>query len=178
MSALIVVVIWMTACGSNAGQAVTGKNAGGETNATRNMNQSTAKNVEVRTDIEGLEKLIKLPVRPSEVKWTAEVMDNSKGSVPGPSDYRLVAVLKYDGETAEKLAGEAGTDPTAKFVGNADVKPWFPDEVKSVAKTTDGRTSLEGTRYSAAKFANPPYNNGSLVRVGETNYFVLNLFSF
>jgi hypothetical protein len=178
VSALIIIALTATACDSSNSQAVANTTVNNQSNASRNMNESTAKNVEVRTDIENLEKQINLPVRPQQVIWTAEIFDNSKGTVPGPSDYRLTALLKYDEKSAAELTQKLGAEIMETSLGNADVKPWFPDEVKSEAKTIDGRTYLEGAKYSPDGFLRSPYRNGNLIRLGKTNYFVLNVFSF
>jgi glucose/arabinose dehydrogenase len=179
MSALIMIALALAAaCSSSNSQAVADKTVNNQSNASRNMNESTAKNVEVRTDVENLEKQINLPARPQEVVWTAEILDNSKGAVPGPTDYRLTALLKYDEKSAAELAQKLDAQTTEKSLGNADVKPWFPDEVKKEAKTEDGRTYLEGAKYSPDGFLRAPYRTGNLIRIGKTNYFVLNVFSF
>ncbi|HEX9960032.1 MAG TPA: hypothetical protein VGB00_03820 [Pyrinomonadaceae bacterium] len=177
-SALIMIALAAAACSSSNSRAVADTTVNNQSNASRNMNESTAENVEVRTDIENLEKQINLPVRPQEVVWTAEVFDNSKGAVPGPTDYRLTALLKYDDKSAAELKRKLGAEIMETSLGNADVKPWFPDEVKKEAKTADGRTYLEGEKYSPASFFKSNYRNGNLIRVGNTNYFVLNVFSF
>lgn len=168
-SALVVIVFTMSACAVSNSATVDNRTAN-----SRNMNESNVKTTEVKTSIEELEKQVNLPVRPSEVKWTAEVFDNSKGMVPGPNDYRLTALLKYDEKTATELVKKL----EAENSGSSDVKDWFPDEVKNSAKTSDGKTFLEGAKYSPAPFFRGSYQNGNLIRVGETNYFVLNLFSF
>jgi len=142
------------------------------------MNESTAQKTEVKTSVEELEKQINLPVRPSEVKWTAEFFDNSRGAVPGPNDYKLTALLKYDEKSAAELIKKLDTEIMEQSLGNADVQAWFPEEVKNTAKTIDNRKFLEGAKYSPKAFFRAPYQNGELIRVGETNYFVLNLFSF
>ena len=178
VSALIMIAVLMTACGSLGSRAVTDPAINNQSNDVRNMNESTAKNVEIKTDLEGLEKLINFPVRPQEARWTAEILDNSKGAVPGPTDYRLTALLKYDQKAAAELVRKLETQATDASLGNADVKAWFSDEIKTQAKTVDGRIYLEGAKYSPKYFSRPPYRNGSLIRVGKTNNFVLNLFSF
>lgn len=177
-SALVMIALSAAACGSSNSQAVNNTARNNQSNASRNMNESIAKNVEVKTDIEGLEKQISLPVRPQEVKWTAEIFDNSKGAVPGPTDYRLAALLKYDDKSAAELVRKLEAETAEKSSGNTDVKSWFPDEVKNEAKTSDGRTYLEGAKYLPDVFLRAPYQNGNLTRIGKTNYFVLNLFSF
>ncbi|HEX8368088.1 MAG TPA: hypothetical protein VF604_06070 [Pyrinomonadaceae bacterium] len=179
MAALIMIALVAASCSSsNSSQAVADTTVDNQSNASRNMNESTAKNVEVRTDFENLEKRIDLPVRPQEVIWMAEIFDNSKGAVPGPTDYRLTALLKYDEKSAAEFVQKLETQTTEKSFGSADVKPWFPDEVKNEAKTIDGRTYLEGAKYLPNSFLRSPYRNGNLIRIGKTNYFVLNGFSF
>jgi hypothetical protein len=37
---------------------------------------------------------------------------------------------------------------------------------------------LKGAAYAANDFLQSPYNNGKLTRINDTNYFVLELFSF
>lgn len=178
VSALIMIALLTAACDSSNSQAVVNKAVNNQSNASRNMNESTAENVEVKTDIESLEKRINLPLRPQEVKWTAETFDNSKGAVPGPSDYRLTALLKYDEKSAAQLVRNLEAEAAEKSLGKADIKSWFPDEVKNEAKTVSGKTHLEGVKYLPDGFLRSPYRNGNLIRVGKTNYFVLNLFSF
>lgn len=171
-TALVVICFAFAACGiSNSATA------NRQTNQ-RNMNESNVKTTEVKTSIEELEKQINLPVRPSEVKWVAEIFDNSKGMVPGPSDYRLTALLKYDEKTTAELVKKLESETSEKSPGNTDVKTWFPDEVKNSVKNADGKTFLEGAKYSPNSFFRGSYQNGNLIRIGETNYFVLNLFSF
>ncbi len=178
VSALIMIALIVAACDSSNSQAVNNTAVNNQSNASRNMNESTAKNVEIKTDIESLEKQINLPVRPSEVKWTAEIFDNSKGAVPGPTDYRLTALLKYDEKTAAELVQKLEAQTADKSLGNTDLKSWFSDEVKNEAKTLNGKTYLEGSKYLPDGFLRSPYRNGNLIRIGKTNYFVLNLFSF
>jgi hypothetical protein len=74
----------------------------------------------------------------------------------------------------EKVGGES----KETNVGNVDVEPWFPDAVKKLARKNDDATMLEGAAYEADSFLRAPYSSGKLVRVGETNYFVLKIFSF
>ena len=174
---VLMIAVLLTACGSSANtQAV---NIDDRSKTARNMNESTVKNAEVKIGTEELKKLINLPVEPTEAKWTAETFDNSQGAAPGPSDYRLTALLKYDEKSAAELSKKLLEGVVIEqSLGNADVKAWFPDEVKKAAKSADGRTYLEGAKLPPDKFFRAPYQNGKLIRVGQTDYFVLNLFSF
>lgn len=149
-----------------------------KTNDLRNMNQSTAPESEIKTDAAELEKIINFPVRPLEVKWTEEIFDNSKGAVAAPSDRRLTVLLKYDEKSAAELTSKISPEISETSLGNTEVKEWFPDEVKKMAQTNNGKTFLEGAKFPFKDFSRPPYSNGKLIRIGTSNYFVLNLFSF
>lgn len=144
------------------------------------MTESSEKKAKVESDIAALEKQIKLPAgaRPVSAKWTAETLDNSEGVVPGPTDYRLTALLEYDEKGAAELTRRLESQKSEKSLGNAELESWFPESLKKQAATVDGRTYLEGARYPANEFLRSPYQNGTLIRVGETNFFVLNLSSF
>lgn len=129
-------------------------------------------------DIERLSQLIALPVRPAEVIWRQEALGKQNSTVPGPTDHRLVAVLKYDEKDARALVEKVGGGSKETSVGNVDVEPWFPEAVRKFARKDDGGMILEGAAYEADSFLRAPYTSGKLVRVGETNYFVLRIFSF
>ncbi len=176
-AAVCSLVLLLTACDHSNSQTIKNSTAG-QSAVSRNMNQSNAPNVEVQTDIESLGKTINLPIVPSEAHWTEELFDNSKGAFPGPSDQRLTALMKFDDTGAAQMAAALAAQTPEKSLGSTDVKFWFPEEVKNAAQTADGRTRIEGAKYSPAAFFRAPYRNGNLIRVGETNYFVLNLFSF
>ncbi len=144
----------------------------------RNMNQSTARNIEIKTDIESLRDKINLPREPVEVQWTEEIFDNSKGAAPAPSDQRLTALLRYDSQTAAELTRQLDVQSAEKSLGNAEIKDWFPTDVKNLATEINGKTKLVGAKFSPAEFYRGAYRNGTLIRVNDSNYFVLSLFSF
>lgn len=162
-----IIIIQMTACALLNGQAVN----------NQNMNQSTAK-AETKTDIEALAKTINLPVRPQEAKWQSKTMGtNATPSVPGPSDYVLTAVLKYSDSDVQELIKKLNAVPTDKKLANAEVEEWFPEEVKKAAKTVEGKEKIEGANYAPDAFLRSPYSNGKVLRVGETNYFIVKVFT-
>lgn len=171
-------IVVSAACGSSGNRAANVAAVNNQPNAARNMNKPTAEKSEVKTDLESLEKQINLPVRPSEVRWAADVLDNSKGDFPAPSDRRLTVLLKYDETSAAELTGKLSGAPMDASLGKAEIKSWFPDEVKNAARNVDGRTYLEGAKYPPDAFLRSPYLNGSVVRVENTGYFVLDLHSF
>lgn len=142
------------------------------------MAQTSGHAGDASADIERLAQQIALPVRPAAVLWRQEVLGKQNSSVPGPTDHRLVALLKYEEKDALALIEKVRGESKGMNVGNVDVEPWFPEEVKRLARKDDDRTIWEGAAYEADAFLRAPYTSGKLVRVGETNYFVLKLLSF
>ena len=128
----------------------------------------------ISKDIDELAKNINLPVRPAEAVWQKKTLGNAESRVPGPTDYLLVAVLKYDDADIEKVTGQS-TEKTVKSVG--EIQDWFPEDLKSLAQDFDNEKLLSGEKYDAKSFARAPYLNGTLLRVNGSNYFVLTLFS-
>lgn len=151
-------------------------------NTKTNKNMANLQNTEnteekVSTDIDQLAENINLPVRPEQVFWKKKIMNNEGSDVPGPNDYLLIAVLKYSDADIEKLEEETGYSKNESANGVAEIEEWFPADLKASAKETDGEKSLTGEKYDAATFARSPFNNGSLLRIEKSNYFVLKLFS-
>lgn len=154
--------------------------ATGDTETNKNMaNLQNTENTQedVSTDIDQLAKNINLPVRPAQVVWKKKTMNNEGGDIPGPNDYLLTAVLKYSDADIGKLEEKTGRNKNETAQGTAEIEEWFPADVKSSAKEINGEKSLTGEKYDAKAFARSPYNNGTLLRVGNSNYFVLKLFS-
>ena len=138
----------------------------------------TPDNKNISTDIEKLSQHIALPVRPSEAIWQQEVLGKQNTNVPGPTDYRLTAVLRYDASDVQALLQKVGPSTREAETRNVEVEAWFPDEVKKLARDDDGVSTVEGYRYEADAFLRSPYSSGKLIRAGQTNYFVLKILSF
>jgi hypothetical protein len=170
----------LAACGVSDERAAGG--AGGNSRASNSrasdMAQTSEHTEDASADIERLSQQIALPVRPAAVLWRQEVLGKQNSAVPGPTDQRLVAVLKYDEEGARALIEKVRGGSKETNVGHVDVEPWFPEALKKFARKNDDGTILEGATYEADSFLRAPYSGGKLVRVGETNYFVLKLLTF
>lgn len=144
-------------------------------NRQSNMQNSPENKDVINSDIDELAKNINLPVRPIEAVWTKKTLGNPESRVPGPTDYLLVAVLKYDDAGIETLKAKIVQSDTVK--GVAEIQGWFPADLKNLARDFDNEKLLSGEKYDAKSFARPPYLNGTLLRVNGSNYFVLTLFS-
>lgn len=126
------------------------------TNVKVDPNANVAEDSEVK-----LNTLINLPFEPEENDFQKE--DNNK----------LTAVLRFSETDTEQLI-EQLTAKGQPFATKIDSESWFPAEL--IAKSQmSGDESIKGTGYKADLFFKPPYNNGGLMRVDGTDYFVLHL---
>lgn len=170
---LSTIIVCSTACLWSSGQAI--KNP---SNKIVNMNSSSDNKAEISSDVQALAKNIKLAMLPTEAKWQAKTLGNAQSSVPGPTDYQLIAVLKYTDADAQNLIKELEKTLSENKIGNVEVEEWFPEAVKKTAQKIDDQTLIEGDAYAPDLFLQAPYSGGKLIRVGETNYFVLKVFTF
>lgn len=147
-------------------------------NGRGNTNSATGKQAEVRNDIEALARTINLPVRPTEALWQIKTMGVENSRAPGPTDYQLTAVLKFDAANTAILLERLGESSAPKPTDNVEIAEWFPEEIKKAAQPNGTALKLKGTIYAPDSLLRPPYSSGTLIRVGTTNYFVLKAFTF
>jgi hypothetical protein len=147
-------------------------NANSNNSVQTNTNSA---NNPAKDDVSELLTIIRLPEVPEEVVWREEPLGKTNDRVPGPTDRKLVAVLKYDAETAAKLVAqiEKSKQPEQAEIG---AENWFPEELIAQSQVS-GNEMLKGTTYGANDFFNMPYGNGKITRVENTNYFVLELYT-
>jgi hypothetical protein len=127
----------------------------------------------VSHDVQLLGKLLKLPALPVEASFE-EVPLGTPGGF-GPTDYQLVAVLRFDAATVARLsAASPGGEPAA--TGTVPARPWFPAALKTKVVTTGGAAadaSVQGRAIDAAAIFRPRYSSGAAVLVEGTDYVVL-----
>ena len=164
----LIVLLFSTACPSN-----NGKND--NSNSAYSVNSNTSAN-NVKDNIDELEMTIKIPSHPEEAVWREDISGKTVDNrIPGPNDKKLIAVLRFLKEDAEKIVAQA-----AKYKSAAPetISPesWFPAELIAQSRTS-GDETLKGSAYAANDFFNLPYSDGKITRIEGTNYFVLELFS-
>lgn len=144
--------------------------------ADSNVNQNTsgnsvnAENKKLPKDnVEELSNLIKMPETPEEAVWREDETQNPQGK-------KLTAVLKFTAEKANKISESAAKPQPAAGV-QIGTEDWYPEELTAQTQLS-GNESLKGTAYAANDFLNPPYTRGKLVRVENTDYFVLELTTY
>lgn len=143
-----------------------------DSNGSQNVSNDSAspeKTKASKDNAEELSSLIKLPETPEEAVWREDEVENQKGK-------KLIAVLKYNDEKAGKIIASAEKiKPPAPIQMGAE--DWFPAELTAQTQLS-GNESFKGVVYGANDFFNPPYQNGRLIRVRDTNFFVLELTTY
>lgn len=167
--ALLIAAIF-TACGANN---TANSNAANQSANSANSNGAAS----LKDDIEELELTIKLPFHPEEAVWREEVLGKAGDNrmPPAPTDKKLVAVLRFLKDDADKITAQAEKyKPAAPEIINSE--NWFPAELVAQSQTS-GDETLKGKSYAANDFYNVPYADGKLTRIDGTDYFVLELFA-
>ena len=136
----------------------------------------------VHTDIEGLSSFIDLPMQPESVLWrvTKRGVEGSR-MVPGPSDYKLEAVLTFSPENIQTIQDQSSAYALDWSVAweESDFEAWYPDSVKQsfTFDAVTGKYERNGSVYEASEmFGTLSYSTGSFF-VTDSGEIVLSLFS-
>lgn len=166
--------ILTSACDSRAGPAQP-TNA---RNANMNDAATTTSAPAPSQDIAALANIVALSPQPVAAIWQRKILGSNRVSaIPGPTDYELTAVLEYrDADVAAIISAAAKAAPGVP--GDVEWEAWFPAKLKvQVVTAPDGRSVLKGERFQPAAFKRAPLLQGTLIRIGKSNTFVLSLFT-
>lgn len=127
-----------------------------------------------------LGKIINLPHTPEETVFreddlTKPANSDDKNAKPIVTGKKLTAVLQFTEEDTEQIIAQAKKikSPVANELAP---ESWFPPELVAASQST-GDEMIKGKAYAADAFYKPPYNNGKITRINDTDYFVLELFA-
>lgn len=137
-------------CGGNSSA-----NATSQPGATNNSNSA-------KTSVEDLGLIINVPYEAEDAVWKENAARN-----------KLTAVLRFDQEDTAKIVAEAEKVRPAEPTTIAS-ETWFPSDL-TVDGEIRGDESMSGRSYAPDQFLQPPYNSGRLVRIDNSDYFVLEL---
>lgn len=101
---------------------------------------------------------IQVPYEPEETYWRR-------------GESGLTAVLRFTPEDTKKLVAESETGQT-DVPANVKVEDWFPKELIALAELNDGEM-VTGKIYSSRKFDKDTNVNGVLVKIDQTELFIL-----
>lgn len=165
----LIIAAFFTACSS-------ADNVNSNANLTNQAANSANPNKVVNDEIEELELTVKLPFHPEEAVWREETLGKpGSDRVPGPTDKKLVAVLRFLKDDAEKVAAQAEKHRPV-LIETISTENWFPAELIAQSRTSGDQT-LKGKSYGANDFYNLPYSDGKITRIEGTDYFVLELYA-
>lgn len=136
---------------------------GGGVNSFTNANaQPSPSGATVRTNVEELGMLVSVPYESEECFWKDDT-----------SHKRIVAVLRFPQAEASRLVADAEKVRPAQDV-SVSVESWFPAELIAQSEMS-GDDVLSGRSYAANAFYQDPYNEGRIIHISDTDYFILEI---
>lgn len=111
---------------------------------------------------EELGMLVNFNLEPEDILWQQ-----------AESPKRIIAVFRLDEEDTKKVIEllTARSQGAAKTVA---VEDWFPAELIAGGETT-GSSTVDGTAYPADDFYQAPFSQGTITRINDTDFFVLEI---
>ncbi len=130
----------------------------------------------VKDNVEELGMLVRLPFEPEEATWKESSADipNSE-QIPSQNPRKLTAVLRFSAENAKNIVDQSERIKAGKAAVFATER-WFPAELIAQSEL-NGDDTLKGKSYSAADFLLPPYTDGKITQVENSDFFVLEIYS-
>ncbi len=123
-----------------------------------------------------LKKLVNLPYEPEENLWQEYGIDGKPLNPEAPAEgSRLLVVMQFSIDDTAALLMRLQANGEGKE-RDIDPQDWFPAEI--IAKSqTRGDSAIKGVEYEATDFFRPPYSQGTITYLDDTNFFVLDLSS-
>jgi hypothetical protein len=115
-----------------------------------------------RTNVEELGLLVAMPYETEDAVWREDA-----------GQKRIMAVLRFSPEDSNKLV-EHAKSIKPPVPGKIESESWFPAELIAQSEMS-GDDTLKGEAYAANDFFQPPYSEGRITRIENTDYFVLEL---
>jgi hypothetical protein len=142
-----------SACGGGANSNAANHAAAANSNAAANANIA-------RTNAEELGLLVNMPYETEEIVWKEDQQRK-----------KITAVMRFSPEDSKKIVADAEKIKAPEKV-TIPTATWFPAELIAQGDMS-GEDSVNGLAYSANAFLQEPYNQGRLVHVEDSDYFVL-----
>lgn len=136
--------------------------AGNSASANAEANRVASVPKKANDKAEELGMLINFTFEPEDILW--QQIDSPK---------KIVGVFRLDEEDTKKLVDQLTTrsQGAAKSV---TVEDWFPAELIAGGETT-GSSAVDGTAYPADDFYQAPFSQGTITRINNTDFFVLEI---
>ena len=140
---------------------------GGNNNSNTNsavLNPTLENANSAKTNVEEFQLLVNVPyeLEDEDIVWKENTAQK-----------KLIAVLRFSAENANKIVAEAAARQAPQNV-SVSSESWFPSELIAQGELS-GDDSLKGLAYRADSFFQEPYTSGRIGRIEGTDYFVLEL---
>lgn len=113
-----------------------------------------------------------LPATPLEVSFE-EIPRGTPGPI-GPTDYILLAVVRFDADVVRQLVAAAAPDASSSAVVPLPNRPWLPAAVKAKIIGVDASGVLvRGQELAPEPVLKSPFLLGSALVVEGTDYVVV-----
>ncbi len=123
-----------------------------------------------KDNVDELATLIKIPYESEDLVWK-----EFPAAADGSSPRRVLAVFQFTPADAKKLIENASKVRSGSPVLITNEK-WFPKELITQTEVS-GEEGVHATAYAADEFLLPPFTEGTLARVDNTDFFVLEVFA-
>lgn len=153
--ALLFCVASLASCGGSANKSANSLSATSSNQANGNANA-------VRSNVEELGVIVNIPFEAEDVVWKEY-----------PSQKKLIAVLRFSTADSAKIVAEAEKIKPSE-AASISSETWFPAELIAQSEMA-GDDNLNGRAYAANQFFQEPYISGRVIRVENTDYFILDL---
>lgn len=159
----MLLLLGLTSCGEDGGSPTPG--------VTKEGHMSTL----FSTDMDKLEKLLDLAAfHPDHVQFKLRFVDNSGNesrlSVPGPSDAYLQALLFFDSHTFEALKGQyKGTAPDGSIQQQTFDFPWLDEELHQELMKSGDRQGYADRFFGTGRRGRLWFLSGKVLLVHSTN---------
>ena len=133
--------------------------------ANANSAYSSNANIASNSAPSANDNIEELPFEPEDSSWKETTFaDGTK---------KLTAAIRFSGSDADKVAA-AAAQHRAPVPEKLATETWFPPELISQGDIS-GESALNGQSYAANDFIRPPYSEGKLIRIENSDYFILEL---
>lgn len=165
---ILALIASIYALGGCAGSPAPGVANNAASNANQqNSNRAVEPGMEgAKDNAEELGTLVKMPYEPEDLAWK---------EFSTPQGRRVLAVFQLTDEDSKKLIDAASKARPGTPASIASEK-WFPKELVTQNEIA-GESGIQATSYAADEFLGPPFSEGTVSRVDNTNFFVLEAFA-
>jgi hypothetical protein len=153
---ILTAVLCLTACNNEIENSA---------NNSPNSNIQTQKQIgETNDDSDDLAEIIKLPFIPEDVVWQQYEVNGGK---------KIIAVIRFTPEDTASISAQSQAGEKAELAAER----WFPQELAAQSDIA-GDQVLRGTVFITNAFFKDSFNQGKIIKLDGSDYFIVELTNF